>query len=283
MTGLRASCQQREASESDTRQPAPVLRNLSVPCVEGSGCRRILTSGVIIIKKYLSPFGIFRFLMCGAVSVVLLAGCVSPQAGGAHISRQRDVSGVTKIAVAPFRAIASGDPAIKFDRCPVCGTTFRACRCAENPEKKIEEMFLKELKPAGRYTVIPPQQVDGVYKRVSTESPGESPLKTLTKVGKKIGADGIIAGYLFYYRERKGFGYSVEKPASVAFCVHLVRVEDGVSVWKGVFDKTQSSLMENILDIFPFIRGGGKWMTAEELSREGIRQILKDFPDFKGE
>jgi hypothetical protein len=58
-------------------------------------------------------------------------------------------------------------------------------------------------------------------------------------------------------------------------------VEDGVSVWKGVFDKTQSSLLENILEIMPFLRGGGKWMTAEELAREGVREILDGFPAMK--
>lgn len=112
---------------------------------------------------------------------------------------------------------------------------------------------------------------------------GKSPTEILTEVGREIGADGIVAGYLFYYVERKGFDYSAEKPASVAFCVHLIDVKSGVSVWKGVFDKTQSSLMENIFDILPFIKGGGKWLTAEELSREGIKEILKGFPNLKGD
>ncbi|TFG93295.1 MAG: hypothetical protein E4H15_01645 [Syntrophobacterales bacterium] len=236
---------------------------------------------MIIIKKLLSSFSFFLFLLCGAVCVALLAGCVFHEAGGTTTLLQRDAH-FKNIAVAPFQGLGSDDPDVKIIRCPISGTTFGACGFSGNPEKKVEEQFVGGLNPAGGYALIPPQEVRDVYRRVAAGSPGEPPLEILKKVGKQVGADGIIAGHLFCYRERKGFGYSAERPASVTFCIHLVRVSDGVSVWKGVFDKTQSSLMENILDILPFIRGGGKWMTAEELSWEGVREILKGFPNMKG-
>ena len=235
------------------------------------------------MKKHLLSFYLVRLLLCGAISVTLLTGCVSKNSGGANTLRGKAVSDLKKIAVVPFQAVTSGDPAVRFVRCPVCGTTFRACNFAGNPEKKIEKNFLKGLESFEQYSLIPSGYVDGAYKRVSTTLFGKSHLEILTEVGKEIGADGIIAGYLFYYMDRKGFDYSVKRPASVAFCVHLIRVKDGVSVWKGVFDKTQSSLMENIFDISSFIKSGGKWITAEELSQEGVKKILKDFPNLKGD
>lgn len=237
---------------------------------------------MIIMEKHPS-FYLVRLLLCGAISVVLLTGCVSKNIGEANTLRRKAVSGLKKIAVVPFQAMTSDEPGIKVVRCPVCGTTFRTCDFAGNPEKKIEEIFLKGIESSEQYSLIPSGYVDGVYKRVSAALFGKSHLEILTEVGKEIGADGVIAGYLFYYMERKGFYYSVERPASVAFCVHLIRVKDGVSVWKGVFDKTQSSLMENIFDISSFIKSGGKWITAEELSREGVKEILMDFPNLKGD
>ena len=237
---------------------------------------------MIIMKKCLS-FYLFWLLLCGAISVALLTGCVSKNAGGENALHRKAISGLKKIAIVPFQAITSDGPDIRFIRCPVCGTTFRTCAFAGTPEKRIEEILLKRIESSEQYTLIPSGYVDGVYKRVSATSFGKSPLEILTAVGKEVGADGIIAGYLFYYMERKGFGYSVTEPASVAFCVHLIRVKDGVSVWKSVFDKTQSSLMENIFNILPFIKGGAKWITAEELSQEGIEEILKGFPDLKGD
>jgi len=234
------------------------------------------------MKKHLS-FYLFWLLLCGAISVVLLTGCISKNAGGADALHRKTVSGLKKIAVVPFQAVTSDDPDVRLVRCPVCGTTFRTCDFKGNPERKIEEIFLKRIESSKQHSLIPSGYVSGVYKRVSATSFEKSPLEILAEVGKEVGADGIVAGYLFCYMERKGFGYSVERPASVAFCVHLIRIKDGVSVWKGVFDKTQSSLMENIFNILPFIKSGGKWITAEELSQEGIKEILKDFPDLKGD
>ena len=271
------SCQQRDLSELGVCH----VENLSMTFPVESGCREILQSGVIIIEKLISSFGRFRFFLCGAVCVALMAGCVSHKVGGSTTLLQRDIH-FKKIAIVPFQAVGFSDPAARIVRCPLSGTTFSACAFSGNPEKKLEEQFVAGLSPSEGYTVIPPQEVRGVYRRISTDFPGETPLEVLKKVGEEIGADGIIAGYLFCYRERKGFDYSAERPASVTFCVHLVRTRDGVSVWKGIFDKTQRSLMENILDVIPFIRGGWKWMTAEELSREGMREILKGFPDVKG-
>lgn len=233
------------------------------------------------MKKHLS-FYLFYLLFCGVIIPALLAGCAFKNAGGVSTLHRGDISGLKKIAVVPFRAVVSDDPAVRFERCPVCGTTFRTCGFEGNPEKKIEEAFLKGIESSEQYSLIPSVYVNGVYKRVSVVSLEKSPLEILTEVGKEIGADGIVAGYLFYYMERKGFGYSAEEPASVAFCVHLIRVADGRSIWKGIFDETQSSLMENIFNILPFIKGGGKWVTAEELSQEGIKEILKDFPGLGG-
>ncbi|MBN2396798.1 MAG: hypothetical protein JXI32_00320 [Deltaproteobacteria bacterium] len=234
---------------------------------------------MIRIKNSSSYSDMFRVLLCGAVCAALLAGC-APHRGGTTTLLQRGVR-FEKIAVIPFQAVVPGDPAARVVLCPISGATFRACPFSGNPQEGIEQFFVEGLTPVEGCTVIPPQEVRGVYRRVSVGSPGAPPLEILQTVGKEIGADGIVAGHLFCFRERKGFDYSAERPASVAFCIHLIRVEDGVTVWKGVFDKTQSSLLENILDILPFIRGGGKWMTAEELSREGVRKILKDFPDMK--
>jgi hypothetical protein len=64
----------------------------------------------------------------------------------------------------------------------------------------------------------------------------------------------------------------------VAFDLHLVRVKDGTIVWRGSFDKTQSSLMENVFQFSSFFSGGGKWITAKELAEEGLAALLKTFP-----
>jgi hypothetical protein len=129
-----------------------------------------------------------------------------------------------------------------------------------------------------KVNIIAGERVAGVYRRVSTDSLTISPLEVLRRVGSELGAEGVVAGYVYRFRERKGVSYTVEQPASVAFEIHLLRVSDGALVWRGTFDKTQSSLMENLLQYASFFRGKGKWVTAEELTGEGIEQVLKTFP-----
>ena len=80
------------------------------------------------------------------------------------------------------------------------------------------------------------------------------------------------------FRERQGYAYSAEKAASVAFDIHLIRVSDGVTIWRGLFDETQKSLMENLFQIVPFFQGGGQWVTAKELATEGIDALMENFP-----
>jgi len=85
-------------------------------------------------------------------------------------------------------------------------------------------------------------------------------------------------GHLYRFRERRGEAFAVEQPASVALEIHLLRVEDGVLVWRGAFDRTQSSLMEDILQIASFYREKARWVTANELAEEGVEKILETFP-----
>ena len=45
-------------------------------------------------------------------------------------------------------------------------------------------------------------------------------------------------------------------------------------MWKGKYDETQKSLSENLLDASKFFKGGGKWVTAENLAEMGLTEML---------
>jgi hypothetical protein len=87
---------------------------------------------------------------------------------------------------------------------------------------------------------------------------------------KKAGSLHVL---VYRFQERKGGNYAVDKPASVGFHLHLM--EDGGVKRVFVFDEAQQSLSQNVFDIGKFLQRGGKWVTAEELSREGIKAGLE--------
>ena len=184
-----------------------------------------------------------------------------------------------RLAVAPFQQTTPEMVDINAVDCSSCGFFTQADRFPDHPEKFIEQNFIERLKANYKISIIPPDRVSGIYERYTPHTLGQpTPLVVLRKVGADLEADGIVYGYVYRYRERKGLPYAAEKPASVAFEIHLFRVSDSALVWKGRFDKTQTSLMEDVFQASTFLRGGGKWMTAKELAEGGIEDIVKTFP-----
>ena len=70
----------------------------------------------------------------------------------------------------------------------------------------------------------------------------------------------------------------MEKPASVAFDAHLIRVEDKSVLWSGRVDETQRSLSEDLLKTSTFLKGGGRWVTVRKLTAIGVESVLRTFP-----
>ncbi|MCK9230253.1 MAG: hypothetical protein M0Q23_03360 [Syntrophales bacterium] len=185
-----------------------------------------------------------------------------------------------KIALLPVQRILPESPEQTFARCPLSGAFLRTCGVpGDGAEVEVESLFVNALRSSRKYVLIPSGRTEGLYKRIRTGSFKEPVGEELKKVGEELGADAVIAGYVFCYRERMGYTYAVEQPASAVFIFHLVRVSDGDVVWSGTFDKTQGSLMTNILDIRTFFKGGGKWITVRELSEQGVGELLKSFPE----
>jgi len=95
------------------------------------------------------------------------------------------------------------------------------------------------------------------------------------ETARTMGADFVMAGYIYRFVERVGYNYSAESPASVAFGVHLLRAKDGRIVWSRHFDETQRALSDNLFEIGTFFKRGGKWVTAEEMARIALEDMLQ--------
>ena len=87
-----------------------------------------------------------------------------------------------------------------------------------------------------------------------------------------------MIGVLESYIERVGSASGIERPASVGFRLYLMHAATQSVVFEGSFDETQRALSENILDASTFFKRGARWLTAGELSCDGITGILADIP-----
>jgi TolB-like protein len=188
------------------------------------------------------------------------------------------VKRTNRIAVVSFQSLTSGEGNSVF--CPICGRGSSSGNVLEGAERVVEEIFINQLSKREKIELIPSEQVQSVYQRISAGELKGTVTENLAKAGNMLGSDFIAVGYVYRYIERVGSKYSSEHPASVIFEIHLIKTDDGSIIWRGHFDKTQKSLMENIFDIASFFKSGAKWVTARQLTEQGMEQVLKTFPDF---
>jgi len=186
----------------------------------------------------------------------------------------------TRIAVIPFQAVLPEEPSSTV-QCPICGSVNSSGVIFEGAEKIVEEMATDHLRDYKGVEILPAEKAAGVYRRVSTSLLKQSLLQVFLETGRELKADVLMAGFVYRCRERVGYDYSAERPAAVAFEIHLISVSDGRTLWRGTFDKTQKSLMEDVFQVSSFFRGGGKWLTARQLTKLGVDQIFKTFPGFE--
>ena len=98
------------------------------------------------------------------------------------------------------------------------------------------------------------------------------------EAGRALGADAVLGGFIYRFKDRTGRDYGVDEAASVAFDLHLIRVADGRIQWSGRFDETQQPLSNNLYNIKKFINRGGKWVTSREMATGGLKSMVANMP-----
>lgn len=218
-----------------------------------------------------------KMLCCYLLIILGILGCYNGGGSGATLQQGGKLT-VQRLAIAPFQQTTPEQIDINAADCSHCIFFTKADGPPDRPEAIIEKIFTERLSAGYKISIIPPDRVAGMYERYIGAFDKITPLAVLQKVGTDLEVDGIVFGYVYRFRERQGTPYAAAKPASVAFELYLFRVNDAALVWKGRFDKTQTSLMEDVLQASAFLKGGGRWVTVRELSEGGMDNIMTNFP-----
>ena len=207
------------------------------------------------------------------ILIILSAGCVSLKGRSSGIQPIPLEAG--KIVVLGFKpAIALGGKPDVI-RSPISGTVFMAEPVSTGAADKMTTLLFDRLLEYKRFELIGPGRARALLSRLVSEDQGIGNTEIIKKIGQAFSADAVMTGQIYRWQEREGKDYSVNRPASVAFDLYLIKPEDGAVLWKGKFDKTQLSLSENLLDLRTFIKGKGKWMTVEGLAETGLDELLQ--------
>lgn len=223
-----------------------------------------------------SRFHISSIAFC--LAVLLLGGCAGPE--GEKTQLGPSTLSVRRVVVTEFQAAIrpgeSSDSVVE----PLSGAAFVAEPVPERAIRYMTELLVEGLVASAEPEVIPPGRAEGVYSGIVSRDLEYRlrPLEVLQQIGKALGADAVLAGTIYRWREREGTDFAVVSPASAAFDLYLIRTQDGAILWKGRFDRRQTSLSENLLDLAMFVKGRGRWMTVEQFAAIGLKRLLAQMP-----
>lgn len=162
--------------------------------------------------------------------------------------------------------------------CPVCKTVFQRGGMLPGAQNTLTKLLYQKMEGTGMFKIIPLERVEENLSQRERRIFEERPKTTAMDMGKGLGGDFVSIGFIFRFEERIGSSVGVERPASVGFDIHLLRLKDGKEVWRGWMDETQRPLSENLLKIGSFFRRKAHWLTAEELASVGMDEALRRFP-----
>ncbi len=155
--------------------------------------------------------------------------------------------------------------------CPVCQKDILPCQIEERGEAEFNKAISKVFEAQGIKVV-----------KIEEKNRREFSPKSLIRwceLAKVLNAEKIIVPVLFCWQERKGSAISVSLPAQVGFHLHIFDVKSYKLIWSGGFQEKQEPLSANLFELDKFIKRGGKWLKAEELAREGLEKLVKEYLD----
>ncbi len=211
---------------------------------------------------------VFSIILCGACQLFRARS----------IEEKPSLPRLESVVVIGFRAAVPERNEPKAVRNPVTGGVFSTPPVSAEVVNKMTAKLFEGVRKVADCELISPGKARGVYSRLISSDPGRTQFEILQQIGQAFSADAVLVGYLYRWRERVGSDLAAEQPSSVAFDLSLIRSEDGAVLWREKFDKTQKSLAANLLEWNTFVKGRGRWMTAEKLAVLGLEGMLSRIP-----
>jgi hypothetical protein len=140
----------------------------------------------------------------------------------------------------------------------------------------IDSVMAAELGDRSEFKLLTENQLDAILG-----DPWGGRLQQVRDIGQATRCGAVLRTSLSRYRERVGSEMSAETPAAAAFSMELIGVEGGVVLWTASFDETQKALFEDIFSFEKAQKRGFKWLSVQELSRDGVKSRLQEFPFFQ--
>ncbi len=205
--------------------------------------------------------------------LTFLASIIGCRTGHVGSDPAPPTKGNETVLILPFKDLAAIYGENANIRCPLTGRLFMGGPVPSDMSEVLTTRLYELLEENTGYPLIASDELETIG---DARSPSVlASRKDLAAAGRRAGADVVMIGHMYRFRERVGKKFAAETPASVAFDVHMVRVADGRLLWTGYLDETQRSLSENLFNIGMFLEREGQWVTAQEMATKALKYVMQ--------
>jgi hypothetical protein len=205
----------------------------------------------------------FHVRLWAATALAIVVCACSPAT--VHIVTSPEFRGevVTPIVILPFQLDSLKDSTRQFQ--------LSNSDVTPTATAVVTDLFYKNLSKKSAFSLIPLDRVNAAVDAFTLPLLDRDPSYEIArKIGEVLEAKTVLVGSVSQYRDRVGNAFGISRPASVGFEARLVSVIDGETLWEGHFFETQRPMTS---DLQGFLQRR-RWLTAEELAEDGVKQIL---------
>ena len=167
---------------------------------------------------------------------------------------------------------------------PIDTSQLIAGRIPEN-QGRIPKTMLPDLDRRFRHILLTESHRTYSFIELPPEAPKESEyhsseqpqaLPRWIAYGKRHGAQMLLVPMVMDWHQREGSRGGVTRPAHMRLEFFLLNVADGSLAARSSHEEEQVGLADNLLTVGSFIKRRGAWVTAEDLSAEGMHKAVKE-------
>jgi len=177
-------------------------------------------------------------------------GAACYQSAGIVQNAEQKPLGIHRLLALPFQDISKIYGENVNIRCQLCGKVFTTGSVKPEATQFLTERLNEMLNRSNSFKLIPASQARGVISSLLQQSRKEPPeIDLYIKTGQSLHADGVLACYVYQFRDREGTDYSVAVPASVTLHMDMIEMKAGQIVWSKSYHETQRSLSEDLFQL----------------------------------
>jgi curli biogenesis system outer membrane secretion channel CsgG len=171
--------------------------------------------------------------------------------------------------------VASGNDASV--RSPISGRMFEAGQVDPEADQGLTHELVRQLKQGFKQSRIILSETQTPSFHIGQGFNGSREVRQIVQtLGRTTGADYVILGFIYDFRERSGGDFGIKTPAQIAFELNLVQVKSGRLVWQRHYKEKQKALNENIFQFKSFWRRKGRWITAMEMAASAMEEMITE-------